>query len=318
MYKDYKKYMLILLALTLLILFFINKYNEKAGIKAESDININTEYDASDFTVNFGEPIFYEEEELIYFEVTQTLTNPLFIGGDNTLIIEDNNGKELLNEVTKEGDNYFAVDMTKQQLSETDWFKIALYNGSSLVLDGKKFTNNVIYYEDLSDYNEEGKSKEEKRNEVTYFIYTYINDPLLSIKGIDKYDPYASFEGNTNKQHKYLVSILDDLEFNGKYQDQVIEYYKSEIPKVDYEAYYQTKTVSEQQQAYTEITQALVKNLEAEINGLELELVQGMYMNNEDIENLVQGKNLLKQKEALQSELNKHSKVEVSNHEDKY
>ncbi|WOO90536.1 hypothetical protein R2F61_07335 [Mollicutes bacterium LVI A0078] len=317
MMKKYKRQMLILSVLLAITVIFSKRSVNMMDLRTEEDVNINYEFDTGDFDLIVGEPIFYPEEDIIYFETYQELINPLFIGGANELIISnDRTGEELGSVKLEEGENYTPLEMSQENLDNIEAVTIQILNNEEVIFAAKKYISNVIYYEDLSDYNEEGKSKDEMYNEINYFVYSFVNDPLLEVEDLEKYNAAEEFSGSVKKQHEKLVEYLDSIEYSGDYQDEVIEYYKAEIPDEEYKTYVNSNSISEKQQMYAELIDEVQYNLQAQIIELETKLLDGKYVNEEEISELESGLNLLKQRDLLQSKLDEYSNVDVGIHSD--
>ncbi|WOO88688.1 hypothetical protein R2F61_07095 [Mollicutes bacterium LVI A0078] len=316
MYKQYKRNVLIILVLVIAMLGWNYHVKQIAASSNENDVNINMLLSNDDFQFIFNEPIYYPEEDLLYFQFNQSLINPLYISGDNTFKLYDSEGKELISEPIEEGINYYSLDNATELIDSNEYFRLAVYNGKALVMDALKMSVNIVRFEDLSDYTEEGKSRREMQREVKYFIYQYQNDPILEIEDLTKTDTATEFKGSIKDQHDKLIEILDNLEYNENSQDEIIEYFKSEIPSGDYLAYTNSQVVSEKQVMYNEIMSAVQYNLSVEIINLENELQNAGYVSAEDLANLEAGLNILEQRNVLQAKLDEYSNVEIGEHSD--
>lgn len=318
MYKEYKRNILICLILVVCIIAWNRHLVNLAVIENSSDININVKLGNEDFEFIFEEPIFYPDEEILYFTVNQSLINPLYIGGVNTLIIEDESENEVINVELEEGLNYTTLEVNADELKANEYYHLSIFAGDTLLADSIKMTSNIISYEDLSDYAEEGKSNKEKKAEIKYFIYEYQNDPLLEIDDLSKYDTATEFNGSLKDQHDKLCDILDNLEYDEGAQDSIIEYYKGEIPNETYQQYIDTKVLSEKQVLYGEIMRDVEYNLQVEIVDLENQLQDKGYVNTDDISDLEAGRNLLEQRDALQGKLEEYNQASIGVHSDEY
>lgn len=316
MYKQYKRNIITIIVLAIAMLGWNYHVKQIAASSNENDININMILTNNDFEFIFNEPIYYPDEDLLYFQFNQSLINPLYISGDNTFRVYDSEDNELINEPIEEGINYYSLDNATELIDSNEYFRLAVYNGKSLVIDALKMSVNIVRFEDLSDYDEEGKSRREMQREVKYFIYQYQNDPILEIDDLTKSDIATEFKGSIKDQHDKLIEILDNLEFNENSQDEIIEYFKSEIPSDDYKAYANSQVVSEKQVMYSEIMNAVQYNLSVEIVNLENELQNAGYVNVEDLSDLEAGLNILEQRNLLQTKLEEFSNIDVGTHSD--
>lgn len=316
MYKQYKRNIITIIVLVIAMLGWNYHIKQIAASNNENDININMILTNNDFEFIFNEPIYYPDEDLLYFQFNQSLINPLYISGDNTFTVYDSENNELINEPIEEGINYYSLDNATELMDSNEYFRLAVYNGKSLVIDALKMSVNIVRFEDLSDYDEEGKSRREMQREVKYFIYQYQNDPILEIEDLTKTDTATEFKGSIKDQHDKLIEVLDNLEFNENSQDEIIEYFKSEIPSGDYQAYTNSQVVSEKQVMYNEIMSSVQYNLSVEIINLENKLQNAGYVNIEDLSDLEAGLNILEQRNILQKKLDEYSSVDVGTHSD--
>lgn len=316
MYKQYKRNVITIFVLIIAMLGWSYHVKQVAASSNENDVNINMILTNNDFEFIFNEPIYYPDEDLLYFQFNQSLINPLYISGDNTFKVYDSEDNELISEPIEEGINYYSLDNATELIDSKEYFRLAVYNGKNLVIDALKMSVNIVRFEDLSDYAEEGKSRREMQREVKYFIYQYQNDPILEIDDLTKTDTATEFKGSIKDQHDKLCEILDSLEFNENSQDEIIEYFKSEIPPADYQAYTNSQIVSEKQVMYNEIMSAMQYNLSVEIINLENELQNAGYVNAEDLSDLEAGLNILEQRNVLQTKLDEYTSVDVGTHSD--
>lgn len=316
MYKKYQRNASVILVLIIAMILWNIHAKQEALNKNENDININTMLSNNDFEFVFNEPIYYPEEDLIYFQFNQSLINPLYISGENTFKVFDVEDNELISEEVLEGKNYYSLENVSELIENNQYFRIALFNGNSLVLDALKMNSNLIVYEDLSDYLEEGKSRKEMNAEVKYFIYQYENDPMLEIENLPKEYTAEEFKGSIKDRHNMLIEILDQLEYNEESQDKIIEYFKSDIPKNEYKLYTNSEVVSEKQVLYSEIMNDVQYNLSVEILSLENELQGAGYVNAEDLADLEAGKNILEQRNILKEKMKEYSNSKLGTFSD--
>lgn len=220
------------------------------------------------FDYYVSQSLYYPEDEILYLYYTQALTNYIYIGNGNDINIIYNFGEdgERTIETTKaiEGSQSFLLQMSNEEYNKLKNISLQVFDidTQTLLFGSIEFEENIIEYEDLSNYNITPKSNIEKQKEINYFKYLYKNDPLWAndkineVGGID-----SAFIANTKSNHQFLVEVLNSVSYTESKNDEVMNYFESVMDNELYKDYFKATSKSEKLAIYNSTINEMIGRL---------------------------------------------------------
>lgn len=228
-YNGWRNSIIVLIILIGISIPIVNNFTKN---NIQESINLNANINTDNYSYEFKDPIYYNGN--IYMQYDIKLTNTHYIGKAPTLTVYDKDSNEIKNYNLLESSFIkIPIDDTirKQELLYANIFE----NSSEPEDSWLFYRDNVVQYDNLDNLNEDNKSKAEKKNEVSYFIYLYNTYDYLHIPEIDNHGKVEEyFNKNINKNHKKLVNLSSIYIDKYKQMDNYLTYYKATKDQIDY------------------------------------------------------------------------------------